>query len=236
MDSHSKIPLSAAQVENIVARHFNSGVRLAAYQELREGFFNTAALLELSDGRKLVLKAAPPLDVRVMRYEKNLMKAEVESMRLVRQKTNVPVPEILVYDTTKTLLPSDFFFMEFIPGVPFHKLRKELTPENQCKVEIQMGRMCRQIAEIIGPVFGYWEQPEPAGGHVGATCFEHMLEGILLDAQDCRSTWINLTLRFTKSSASISTCWMKSRRRAWSIGICGMEMCLSTRKPCRSPV
>ena len=130
-----------------------------------------------------MLKAAPPVDLTLMRYEKNLMKAEVEAMRLVRQKTNVPTPDVLIYDTSRTLLPSDFFIMTYLPGVPFHKLRKELNLENQYKVEIQMGRMCRQIGEITNPAFGYWGQPEPVGTS-WRDCFDHMIQGILLDAKD----------------------------------------------------
>jgi len=32
-----------------------------------------------------------------MTYEKNLMWAEVKSMRLIKEKTTVPVPDILFY-------------------------------------------------------------------------------------------------------------------------------------------
>jgi len=183
MESQSKIPISTAQVEKIIASHFDHGVRLSGYEELPEGFFNTAAKIELSDGRKMVLKAAPPADVAVMRYEQNIMRAEVESMRLVRQKTCVPVPEILLYDNSKTLLPSEFFMMEYIEGVPFHKLRPQLTQADQYKVEVQMGRMCRQIGEITGACYGLWDKPEPAGS-CWRTSFDNMMKGILLDAQD----------------------------------------------------
>ena len=111
MDSFSKIPLSAEQAQKILTHHFGSGTRLRSFEELKEGFFNAAALLELDDGFRCVMKAAPPDDVRVMRYEKNLMKAEVEAMRLVRQRTRVPVPEIYIYDTTRRFVKSDFFLM-----------------------------------------------------------------------------------------------------------------------------
>ena len=44
MDSQSKIPLSAKLVEGIVAGHFDTGVRLSSFEELREGFFNAPLL------------------------------------------------------------------------------------------------------------------------------------------------------------------------------------------------
>jgi len=180
MDSFSKIALTADLAREIVSQHFDAGRKLAAFEELREGYFNAAALLELDDGFKCVLKAAPPTEVKVLHYEKDLMRAEVESMRLVRQRTQVPVPEIFVYDTTRRLLPSEFFLMEFVQGTPFHKLRGQLSAQVQQDVRREMGRMTREMAEITGPAFGYWIQPCPAGGS-WRECFTGMLRGVLED-------------------------------------------------------
>ncbi len=187
MDSFSKIPLSADLAQSIITHHFGSGCRLSAFEELREGFFNAAARLELEDGRKFVLKAAPPDEVRVMRYEKELMRAEVEAMRLVGAQTRVPVPVIHVYDTSRSLLPSDFFLMEFLPGTPFHKLRPTLAPEAQKRVERQMGRMACELSAITAPAFGYWMQPaRPAAGW--RECFTRMLQGVLEDGYEMNVT------------------------------------------------
>jgi aminoglycoside phosphotransferase (APT) family kinase protein len=180
MDSFSKIPLSVDLAQAIVIHHFGSNTKLKSFEELREGYFNAAARLELKDGRKFVLKAAPPDEVRVMRYEKNLMKAEVEAMRLVGEQTRVPVPQIFVYDTSRSLLPSDFFLMEFLPGKPFHKVRPQLAPEAQKRVERQMGRMACELSAITGPSFGYWAQPAQPGV-TWRECFKRMVQGVLED-------------------------------------------------------
>ena len=180
MDSFSKIPLSASIARDIVRQHFGADRQLAAYEELREGFFNAAALLELDDGLKCVLKAAPPQEVKVLSYEKDLMRAEVESMRLVRDRTQVPVPEIFVYDTTRRLLPSEFFVMEFVSGEPFHKLQGQLSEEMKQNVRREMGYMTHEMAEITGPVFGYWAQPCPVGV-CWRDCFAEMVQGVLRD-------------------------------------------------------
>jgi aminoglycoside phosphotransferase (APT) family kinase protein len=183
MDSFSKIPLSASIARDIVSYHFGTDRKLAAFEELREGFFNAAALLELDDGLKCVLKAAPPAEVQVLRYEKDLMRAEVESMRLVRSRTQVPVPEIFVYDTTRRLLPSEFFLMEYVPGVPFHKLQAQLSEQARQDVRREMGRMTHEMAQISGPAFGYWAQPGLAGAS-WRDCFAEMLHGVMQDGLD----------------------------------------------------
>jgi aminoglycoside phosphotransferase (APT) family kinase protein len=183
MYSLSKIQLSADLAQAVVKKHFGTQRKLKTYEELKEGFFNAAALLELDDGWKFVLKAAPPDEVRVLRYERDIMRAEVESMRLVRQQTEVPVPQIYCFDTSRSVLPSSFFIMECLPGTPFHKLRPGLSPEDQASIERQMGHLARLMSEITGPAFGYWAQPEPPSC-TWRECFTHMLQGVIQDGQE----------------------------------------------------
>lgn len=183
MDSFSKIKLTMPDMQAVVSAQFGSARRLESMQELKDGFFNAAALLVLDDGARVVIKAAPPANVRVMRYETDILRAEFEAMRLVRDQAGVPLPEILAYDPTRSLLPSEYFLMTFLPGEPFHKIRRDLTPEQQAHVAREMGRLTRVIGEIRGPGFGYWAQPEPPGVS-WRECFDHMVEGVLLDGED----------------------------------------------------
>jgi aminoglycoside phosphotransferase (APT) family kinase protein len=180
MNSISKIQLSAEIAQPIITSAFGAQHSLASFQELKEGYFNAAALLELDDGMKCVLKAAPPEDVRVLRYEKNIMKAEVKALRLVGKHTDVPVAKILCYDTSRRLLESDFFIMEYLPGTGFHKLRHQLSTPQQAEIERSMGRLARQINTLTGTAFGYFAQPE-AAGIPWRVCFGNMLRGLLLD-------------------------------------------------------
>lgn len=182
MYSLSKIALSAETAQSIVAHHFGSQRRVAAFEELREGYFNAAARLELDDGFQCVLKAAPLENVKGLRYEKDIMKAEVESMRLVRERTGVPVPEIFVYDTSRSLLPSDFFIMKLLPGSPLHKIRQQIPPEQQAEIERSLGRMAREMNQITNGVFGYWAQPQQPGATWRAT-FLQMVDWVIADGK-----------------------------------------------------
>ncbi len=187
MHSISKIHLSSDIGREIAAAHFGSQASLRNFIELKEGYYNAAALLELEDGLKLVLKAAPPDTLRVLRYEKNIMQAEVEVMRRVRAETGVPCPKIYAYDTSRRLLESDYFLMEYLPGTPFHHLRQALPASEQARIERAMGRMARQISTISGPAFGYFAQPEPPGTG-WKTAFGNMLRGLLLDGWEAGVT------------------------------------------------
>ena len=131
MESISKIPITLDAVQAIAETHLSARGKLRRHAELSDGCYNTAVLLELEGGFRCVLKAAPPDHIRVLRYEKDIMRAEVEALRLVRARTAVPAPEVYAYDTSRRLLESDYYLMEFVPGIAFHKLKPDLTPRNR---------------------------------------------------------------------------------------------------------
>jgi aminoglycoside phosphotransferase (APT) family kinase protein len=162
--------------------HF-SGCRICSIEELKDGLFNAAYRIELAGGPVCILKVAPPDDVRVLRYEQGIMRAEVETMRLVRAQTEVPVPEIYTYDTSRNLIDNDYYLMACIPGLPLNKLRQDLSEREQHEIDRQVGALTRQLNALHGPAFGYVAQPE---GHAASwrIAFESMLEGVLADGID----------------------------------------------------
>ena len=178
----TKTPVSREIAQAITATHFGAQAQLAAFSELSDGMFNSAYLLELADGQKIVLKVAPPDDVRVLQYEKNILMTEVEVLRLLRAQTEVPVPEVMAYDTTRRLLPNDFFLMSWVPGLGLHKLRGQLPAGALGAVDRRVGEYVRQINAIHGPLFGYFSQPE-FQFHSWRTAFSAMLEQVLRDGR-----------------------------------------------------
>jgi len=179
----SKTPTSLETAQAIVAAHFGGQAKIDRYTELTDGMYNAAYLIELADGQKSVLKVAPPKHVKVLRYEKDIMRAEVETLRLVRAQTEVPVPEVLAYDTSRRLMDNEYYLMTFIPGVGMQKLRKELSFEDQRAIDFRTGEYLRQINSITGPHFGYFAQPE---FHFSTwrEAFSRMIESVLQDGRD----------------------------------------------------
>jgi aminoglycoside phosphotransferase (APT) family kinase protein len=183
MQSLSKTPVTQDLARKILLQHFGNGAKLAQLQELTEGFYNAAYLIELTDGAKSVLKVAPPPSLRILRYEKDIMRVEVEVMRLVKAKTEMPVPLILSYDSSHQLLDSDFFIMEFVEGVPLHKIRATLSPDEQHAIDVQLGKYLRQMNAITSERFGYIAQPESQLSN-WREAFDRLLRNVLADGQD----------------------------------------------------
>lgn len=153
MKSISKTPVSLDAARRIAADAFD-GAELSACEELTDGWFNAAYALTLADGRRAVLKVAPLPHVEVLTYEHDILRAEVEALRLVRAHTDAPVPEVLWFDDSGTHVPSPLFVMTFIPGVSLDKLRDTLDATSQAAVDRELGRHLRAINAIRGESFG----------------------------------------------------------------------------------
>ncbi len=182
MQSLSKTPVSRQLAGQIIARHFGSRTSITSYRELTDGFFNAAYFLELNDGSRCVLKIAPHPSVRVLRYEKNIMRTEVEVMRLIKTRTDIPVPSILCFDSSRSLIESDYFVMDFIEGVPLNKIRETLSPGECHAVDVRTGQFLYQMNVITGDQFGYFAQPELQSRNWRET-FDRMLRNVLADGQ-----------------------------------------------------
>ncbi|HEU4327725.1 MAG TPA: aminoglycoside phosphotransferase family protein [Roseiflexaceae bacterium] len=160
MESLSKLAVSRDAAAAVVADAF-PGCALATYRELTEGFYNAAYLIELDSGQRYVLKVAPPDTLRVLRYERDIMAAEVAALRLAAAHTTMPVPEVYTFDTSRRLLPSPYMLMTFLPGEPLHHLRPALAPASQAAIDQALGSYMAQLHTVGGPAFGPLAHPSP---------------------------------------------------------------------------
>jgi aminoglycoside phosphotransferase (APT) family kinase protein len=180
MQSISKTTVSRSAAQQIICSVFGAQARIRSFSELTEGYFNAAYAIALDGGRRCVLKVAPPDTIRVLRYEQQIMSAEVAVMQLVRQSTTMPVPAIYAFDTSRRILDSAFFLMEFVPGVPLHTLRNTLSPTEQQTIDRAIGAYLREMNDISGPSFGYAAPSAPRYSS-WAEAFPQMLEDVLAD-------------------------------------------------------
>ncbi len=155
MQSVSKRNIDVATARQMVTAAFGAHAAIGRYAELRDGYFNAAYQIDLADGRRVVLKVAPAPGVRVMRYEHGILGFEVQVLRLVREHTNVPVPEVYFHDDSLTVIDSPYFLMSFVAGNAYHQVRDSFTPQRRAIVEQTTGTYLHQLNAIPGPYFGY---------------------------------------------------------------------------------
>lgn len=152
MESITKPKLTYDQLAAICNKHLCDD--LASAEELNDGWFNTAFLLVSKSGREAILKSAPLDSVRLMRYEENLMHAEVSGLRLVKHLSEARVPAVIAYDKSREIVESEYFLAERIRGRPMNLIRESLSEETQFKIDRQVGAALREIHQIKGPQFG----------------------------------------------------------------------------------
>lgn len=171
------------QLELIVIAAFGSQVTILRTKELTGGYFNAAYDLLLSDGREVILKVAPLDTTEILTYERNIMSAEVAVMKLIKARGTVPVPKIYAYDNSRTLIQSEYFFMEKISGDPYNEVKEHLSPQTRAIIESELGRYNRFINEIRGSRFGLFAAPGQASADSWRDTFSALVSGLLKDAR-----------------------------------------------------
>jgi len=148
--------------------------------ELTEGYFNVAYKV-IAGKHSYILKIAPSADTQVMTYEKNIMFSEVDSLNMIKRKTNVPVPKVLFYDNSHTICDTDYFFMETLEGVSFSSVMDSMAQEDKEKVYFYTGKYTEMMNKITGNKFGYYGQKNRQGDN-WYTVFRSMVVDVYHDA------------------------------------------------------
>jgi aminoglycoside phosphotransferase (APT) family kinase protein len=177
-----KLPVPLETAQALFTRHLN-GARITFYQELTDGMYNAAYRVDLADGRICALKIAPPRKARVLRYEREILRTEVEVLRLAVARTNMPVPKMLFHDERCDSLLSPCFSMDFVPGESLHKLRPSLPVEEQERIDRECAVFLRQLNAIHGPGFGLFTPSAPRFP-AWWEAFDDLLADILLDGEE----------------------------------------------------
>lgn len=182
MKSLTKVELTTAQLGAAVRAAFGPGVTLARSEEFHDGWFNTIHGLELSDGRRVVLKTAPKPGVPVLRHEKNLLDTEVTVYRLLASR-GVSVPQVHFYEPTGSVLGLPYFVMDRIDLPTYGKVKESLTADQRASVERGLGRLNAQVNAVAGPAFGSVRE-EGFRSPLWSEAFLHLFEGTLADGAD----------------------------------------------------
>jgi len=185
MESITKNRQSVDTLRAMIARAYGAdavpaGDDFAA--ELGHGWFNVAYRLTLADGRRVVLKIAPPRGVTGMSYEHDMMRNELTALALVQEHTDVPVPRVGFADIDCELIGVPWFAMPFIDGDNVGILAEEgkLAPEELAAYDEQIGAMNRKLNAIVGTHFG----PLRGAGHASwRGAFGAMIEDVVADGE-----------------------------------------------------
>lgn len=162
METSTKNKQSIDVMKAMVAKAFGQ-VDILDLEELKEGCFNVAYLLTLSEIGEVILKIAPPKASVIMSFEKKMMFSEVDSMNRVLENSDVPIAQILYYDNSHLLCDSDYFFMSKLSGQSLYTLKEDLTDKVKDKIYYLLGQYNYKINQMTNQKFGYYGLTDTQG-------------------------------------------------------------------------
>ncbi|WP_167957256.1 phosphotransferase family protein [Anaerosporobacter faecicola] len=125
-----------------------------------DGGFCNAVYLITANGEDMVLKIAPHEAIEMLSDEKNLLKNEAEMLTFVNEMIHVPIPKVLLYDTSCSICKSPYLFITKIAGVSMDKINQELTNEERNGILEETGKITAAMNAIKGTTFGRPQMPE----------------------------------------------------------------------------
>ena len=174
MNSITKNQQSKDSLFKIVEAAFGTKVSLMSYKEHTEGFCNVTYRLDLSDGKSVVLKIAPAPGIEMMSCEIELMRTEVEAMKLAAECGVERVPQIYYYDNRRSICNSEYFIMELLEGKNYAEIKAEMSEKEQAEVDEKIGAWIHCLNEIRGKQFGHFCVEELQGVDWFTTFYDMM--------------------------------------------------------------
>jgi serine/threonine protein kinase len=132
------------------------------------GSFNWSCRMRFADGVEWLVRFARY--GKVMDMDEKLVR-EVATMRLVREKTNIPVPKIHAWGLSNenTLRLGPFIIMDFVPGgVSLHDLWRESPDKAVLRSDISEGDLRTVYRQVAGFYLELFKLEFP---HSGSLCF-----------------------------------------------------------------
>jgi aminoglycoside phosphotransferase (APT) family kinase protein len=176
------VALSPGQVEELVRDALGAGARVERSAELRGGTFNACWGVALAGGRELVLKVAPPRELRLLTYEQELLRTEADFYPRAAA-AGVPVPEVVHAGFGGRPLANDWLLMTRVPGRSLEAVRRKLSRAELESVRAALGRTVARLGEVRGSFFGYAPERVHARGASWREAWGAMLRNLFDDAE-----------------------------------------------------
>ncbi|MFC1736795.1 phosphotransferase family protein [Candidatus Hydrogenedentota bacterium] len=152
---------------------------------IREGYFSNSYKVS-GNGDDYYLRIAPPDDYLCIFYEKRMTLQEPEVHQLILDNTSVPVPRILVHDSTRELLDRDYVIMEFLPGQTLEHWQPRYSRKQHDNCLRQWGNHIRQLHGITRDTHGYLGAHKPMEPQTTwREAFSIMWGKMVCDCLDC---------------------------------------------------
>lgn len=182
MESVTKPKLDGTEIARLIRLGLGDTAEVVEHIEFTDGYFNAAHGVRLGDGRDVVLKVAPPAGLKLLRYEVDLMRTEIEFFQRA-SSAGVPLPRLWYADPH-----SGVMIMDRLTGISLELAKKDMPDADLLRVRHEIGRWSRRITEVTGDLFGYPRLDGRTRRSGWTEAFLEMIADILADAADMDRT------------------------------------------------
>jgi aminoglycoside phosphotransferase (APT) family kinase protein len=178
-------PTTAELLLKTVAGHLGVEPGTINFQRCNTGKYNNTFFIEGAP-KSLVLRVAPQDDRREnLFYEYRMMRQEPGVHKLLRERTSVPVPEIVAHDFSHEQAPRDYLIMQRMPGLPVSE-SAGLSPGDFNRTLGEVGQALRAAHAIHNEHYGYAGEHRPMEPQANWTdAFVIMWNRLLDDIERC---------------------------------------------------
>ena len=184
-NSKTKNHLDEETIQKLVKQHFTQSTTLIT--PLTDGFYNASYLIKLESEKEVVLKVAPPPQVTILEYEKDIMATEVLFYQLTEAKTDVPIPHVIAFEPKSQVIDSGYYFMTKLEGKPLNRVA-ELTPERRRPVYEVLARNLAKLHSIEGECFGYTTMKAQCEGFGAHRAIMNSFRALMSDCEKVSET------------------------------------------------
>ncbi|GAA1671057.1 aminoglycoside phosphotransferase family protein [Glycomyces endophyticus] len=170
--------LDRADVEALVRGALGADLEFTAHEEFKDGFFNAAHALAITDGRRVVVKVAPDRGLKLLRYEVDLMATEIECFER-GIAAGVPMPRLWHADPEGGVI-----IIDRLAGVPLPKVREEIPADQLLLLRKEIGAASAGYATVTGAHFGYPRASGRTTADTWSAAFRMMVDDVLDDIEE----------------------------------------------------
>jgi aminoglycoside phosphotransferase (APT) family kinase protein len=123
------------------------------FEPIRTGKHNRSYYV-YAEGGEAVLRIAPPPEVGMIFYERDMMAQEPAIHALLRAETTIPVAEVYAYDDSRRLIDASYMLMERLPGRALSDV-PHVSARFYDRILEQVGEYLRQMHALTADRYGY---------------------------------------------------------------------------------
>jgi aminoglycoside phosphotransferase (APT) family kinase protein len=174
-----------ASVQKLICSVFRSSTITVQQAERLQGWLHQVYLIKFAESSLLILKCPPPSNVRLLRHEKHFLETERTTLETLHEYTQLPVPQVIKYDSQGGALGSPYLMMTHIPGRRLSEMAASLTTSERRNIDQTLGAHVGALTALSATQFGMTHRVfAKRGCNTWREAFSALLESILRDGED----------------------------------------------------